>query len=335
MSYGRPIAELQGMTSARFEAEVLPAARPVVLRGLASDWPSVRAAETGGIIPYLTAMDVGQPCTLFEGSPEIEGRFGYDAGLTGFNFTRSATTLLAALDRLAAVAYAPDPPALAVQALPAHDALPAFAPANPAPLIDAHASPRLWIGNRVVVAAHHDLSRNLAVCVAGRRQFTVFPPDAVRDLYIGPLEFSPAGTPISMVDGVRPDLARYPRFRRAMEVAEIAELAPGDAIYIPYLWWHQVRSLGPLNILANYWWNETPPTQPGLSPMDVLMHARLAFSAASTEQRAAWRTMIDYLVFDESADLNHIPHGRRGIMGRIGDQARTKLRRQLGELLGR
>lgn len=327
------VAEIGAIDRARFAEELLPAARPAVFRGLAAHWPAVAAARAGTLPAYLTGLGGGATCALLEGQPAIRGRFAYTDDLTGFNFTRSLTTLAAALDRLTAAATEAEPSALAVQALPAAEALPGFAAANPAPLIDPAASPRLWIGNRVCVATHHDLSRNLAVAVAGRRRFTLFPPQAVADLYLGPLEFSPAGTPISLVDARAPDLDRFPRFARAQAVAQVAELAPGDAIYIPYLWWHQVESLDPLSVLANYWWNEVPAADPGLSPMDVLFHARLAVTAMSAEQRAAWRPLLDHLVFGDAAD--HLPKDRRGILGGIGGQVRTRLRRDLGAKLGR
>src|SRR3546814_2682577 len=76
------------------------------------------------------------------------------------------------------------------------------------------------------------------------------------NLYPGPLELTPAGTPISMVDLAAPDLDRYPGFATAMASAETATLAPGDAIYIPFHWWHGVDSLDRFNVSVNYWWNE-------------------------------------------------------------------------------
>src|SRR3546814_2525666 len=57
-----------------------------------------------------------------------------------------------------------------------------------------------------------------------------------------------------MVDLAAPDLTRYPRFAEALAHAMTAELEPGDAIYIPGLWWHDVQAAGPFNVLVNYWW---------------------------------------------------------------------------------
>lgn len=336
MSFGKPLPEVDSVDAAGFRDDVLPGGRPVVMRGLAKRWPAIRAVDApGGAADYLLRLDSGAPCLLLEGPPEIGGRFSYNGDLTGLNFTRAQSTLRAAFARLEAASREAKPCALAVQAAQARDITPGFAADNPAPLLTGAPDPRLWIGNRVVVATHHDLSRNLAVCVAGRRRFTLFPPDCIGDLYIGPLEFSPAGAPVSLVDATAPDLTRFPRFASAMAKAQTAELAPGDAIYIPYMWWHQVESLDSFSVLANYWWSETPPPQPGLAPIDVVMHARLAFSALSPEQRGAVRSLFDHVVFEEAGEAVHLPQDRRGIRGPIGDHARARLRRQLGALLSR
>ena len=64
----------------------------------------------------------------------------------------------------------------------------------------------------------------------------MFPPAQVANLYVGPIDHSPAGMPTSLVDFAQPDLERFPRFREAWAAAQVAELAPGDAIYLPPLW---------------------------------------------------------------------------------------------------
>jgi ribosomal protein L16 Arg81 hydroxylase len=53
------------------------------------------------------------------------------------------------------------------------------------------------------------------------------------------------------VDVEHPDYARFPRLREAEMF--VAELDPGDVIYIPRGWWHHVRTLD-LSIAVNFWW---------------------------------------------------------------------------------
>lgn len=325
------VREIATPDRARFVAETMRAGEPVIMRGLARSWPAVQAAAAGALRPYLAEMDAGAPGDLLVGPPEIAGRFGYADGMAGFNFRREPATVTQVLDRLAEATDTEPPPALAAQAIPVAQALPGFAAANPMPLLEG-VMPRLWIGNRTVTALHHDAMSNIAVVVAGRRRFTLLPPHAVGSLYLGPLEFTPNGTPVSPVDPDAPDLVRYPRFAAMLAERQVAELEPGDAIYIPYMWWHAVRSLDTLSVLANYWWSEAAPAQPGLQPIDALVHALLSLSALTPEQRAAWRPMFDALLFDD-AGAALIPAERRGIRGVLGDETRTRLRRQLGRLM--
>ena len=145
------------------------------------------------------------------------------------------------------------------------------------------------------------------------RRFTLFPPEQVANLYVGPIEFNISGPPISMVSLRNPDLARFPRFAEALAASQSAELAPGDAIYIPYGWWHHVEALEPFNVLVNYWWNEA--RQVG-SPFDSMLHAILTLRDLPPEQRAVWRTLFEHYVFtsgDES--MSHLPREQRGMLG--------------------
>ena len=125
------------------------------------------------------------------------------------------------------------------------------------PLVPAAAKPRLWIGNAAKVATHNDPIENVAVVAAGRRRFTLFPPSAEPDLYMGPHDPTPAGARISMVHVTAPDFERFPRFASALEVAQVAELLPGDAIFIPRDWYHHVEALDRFNVLVNYWWDSS------------------------------------------------------------------------------
>lgn len=303
-------------------------AEPMILRGLAADWPAVRADDPAA---YLARFDHGSAIGIAIAPPAARGRLSYTADLTALNFTRENATLASLFARLRAAGEDPEPPAIAAQAVIVDEALPGFSAENRLALVPAGVAPRIWIGNRVRVATHHDMSSNIAVVMAGRRRFTLFPPDQVANLYIGPFEFTPAGTPVSLFDPDEPDFARLPRAAEAMVHAQIAELEPGDALFIPHMWWHHVRSLDPLSILVNYWWNDVPSPQPGLAPIDAMIHALLAFSGLPENQRGAWRAMFDEVVFGPPAD--HIPAERRGIRGDLTEASKERLRRQIAQMM--
>jgi hypothetical protein len=191
--------------------------------------------------------------------------------------------------------------------------------------------PRIWIGNRITVQTHFDLMENIGVCLAGRRRFTLFPPEQLPNLYAGPFELTPAGTPISLVDPLAPDLERYPRFAEAWAHARQAELEPGDAVYIPYAWWHGVEALEPLSILVNYWWKGALGTVDRTSSgMDCLIHGLLNLKPRPAELRQAWAALFDHYVFRPSeSDVEHIPRHRRGVLAELSPEAARRLRNLL------
>ena len=311
-----PIAEVTGIDRARFDAEIRPAGQPVVLRGLAADWPVVRAARTSdeALVAYLKRFSHARPVNAIVGAPEIEGRFFYTPDVTALNFTRGKSALDPFLDRLLRDRTVDRPYAMAVQSIPAPDLLPGFAEENGIALVDPAVVPRLWLGNAIRVATHYDLMENIGIVVAGRRRFTLFPPDQVGNLYMGPYELTPAGTPVSMVDPDAPDLDRYPGFAEAMAHAQAVTLEPGDALYIPFHWWHAVASLAPVNILCNYWWTPAPTEM--ANPYDALLLALFSLRPLPDDQRAVWRTMFDHLVFQTGGDpVAHLPPSVRGVLG--------------------
>ncbi|HEU4649974.1 MAG TPA: cupin-like domain-containing protein, partial [Croceibacterium sp.] len=280
-----PIAETGPVDHARFHDEIRPARQPVVMRGQAAAWPGVAAARRGdrAIADYLLGFGPTRPVRGIMLAPELGGRFFYDDGLTGMNFTEHQGRLDAFLGELLRVAGQTDASGMAVQSEIIPELLPGFVEANPLPLVPG-AVPRIWLGNRIRVAPHYDLMENVAVCLAGRRRFTVFPPEQLPNMYPGPFELTPAGTPVSMVDPQAPDLARFPRYAEAWAQAQQATLEPGDALYLPYAWWHGVDALEPVSILVNYWWNEAPEGSGG--GYDALLHALLSYRHLPADERA-------------------------------------------------
>lgn len=310
------LAEIEGpVTAARF-AEIRREGVPVVMRGLVARWPAVRAAREGdqAIVDYIARGGSARPVTAIAAQPREGGRFFYSADMTGLNFVRGTGRLEDFLADLLTADAAATPPGLAVQSEDLADLLPSFAADNRLELLP-HVAPRIWLGNRIRVATHYDVKENVACCVAGRRRFTLFPPDQIANLYPGPFELTPAGTPVSMVDPDLPDLQAYPRFANAWATARQATLGPGDAIYIPYCWWHGVDSLDPVSILVNYWWNDGAAEGAG-GPYDALLHALMAFRHLPPDQREVWRGMLDYYVFERSGDpAAHLPAHARGALG--------------------
>ena len=199
-------------------------------------------------------------------------------------------------------------------------------------LLDNDVAPRIWLGNRATIATHFDSNHNIACVVSGSRRFTVFPPEQVGNLYIGPLLRTPGGSPISMVDLREPDLSSFPRFEEALESAQEATLEPGDAIFIPILWWHGVQALGPLNILVNYWWNddESEHDKPFLS----LLHSMLLLSRLPATQRESWRALFDHFVFQLNGDSGaHLPPDVHDVQRVLSAEERDQVKSFVAEHL--
>ncbi len=306
-----------------------------MLKGLVSDWPAVRAglASPEELARYLGGLANDQPVNIISVGPEAAGRFFYRPDMRAFNFQRGSQSLRALLDDLIAGLGRNDGSARAAQSAPVATCLPGFERHNQTRLLDPAIAPRIWIGDRAVVAAHFDLFENIACVVGGRRRFTLFPPEQVRNLYVGPFELTPAGVPISVVDFDHPDLDRYPRFAEAMDAAEAAELEPGDAIYIPYLWWHHVRALEGFNVLVNYWWNRTSAGVP--SPMATLMLALISLRDLPPAYRDAWHGLFEHWVFQTHGEpMTHLPPEVRGGLGATSPDLRRLAAANLTRIFG-
>jgi hypothetical protein len=315
MSETAQILVRDGVDLKTFNEEIRPAAQPVIMKGLVRDWPVVRAARESprAFADYLRGFDRGRQVIVVERPAGSSGHLFYNPQMSGFNFTRTPGTIGATLDRLLTMADATEAPTVFLESLPTDDFLPDFAASHPMPFVDPQFGPRIWIGNRTKVQTHFDLLYNIACVVSGRRRFTLFPPEQIANLYPGPIDFTPAGTPISMVQFVAPDMERFPRYAEALRHAQTAELEPGDAIYIPYAWWHCVESLTPFNALVNYWWNDAPRMG---SPYAVLLHAAMSVRDLPADQRKVWQAMFGHFIFsDPETSMRHLAPEHRGMLG--------------------
>jgi hypothetical protein len=332
----KPIREIEGIDRARFDAEIRPSRQPAIFRGLARDWPAVQAGRTSAeaAIAYLKRFSQPGPAPALVGDPEIEGHFFYTPDLKQLNFQRGTTPLDPFLDRLLRDQRTVRPYAMAVQSLVLPEFLPGFVEENRIDLVGRESVPRIWIGNAITVATHFDKMENIGIVMTGRRRFTVFPPEQIGNLYPGPFELTPAGVPISLVDATAPDLDRYPRFADAMATAQTALLEPGDAIYLPFHWWHGVESLDPVNAFVNYWWNPAPAHLG--SPDDVLLLALTSLRGLPDDQRAVWRALLDHYAFGMNGDPGaHLPPDVKGILGPITPEQVGRARATLLQSLSR
>ena len=338
----RKVREIAGVAPDRIPYDDLMAGQaPVVMKGVARDWPLVRAglSSSEAAMDYLKGFYQGKPVTLYVAEPRQGGRFFYNDDVSGLNFQAGRASLGDALDRMQAHLGDPDPPAfyigstdldLFLPGLRAHDDLvlnhPMFA-ANP-PLAS------IWLGNRTTATAHYDMSHNLAVCVAGRRRFTLFPPDQIANLYPGPLEPTPGGQVVSMVDFRQPDFDRFPLFREAQAAGQVAEMEPGDVLFYPALWWHHVEALEPFNILINYWWNTTPAYMD--TPQTTLLHALLSLRDRPQAEKDAWRAVFEYYIFGPAdRPAEHLPDHARGNLAPLDDMKARRLRATLLQKMNR
>lgn len=233
---------------------LVKAHKPVVLKGLVKHWPLVQMAKEKPtqMLQYIVDHDSGTEVDAIMLRPECGGRVFYNETLDGFNFIKNRLPLSKVLEQLARYTQFPSPPSVAVQSALMSQCLPSVLAEHAMPILPADIIPRIWVGNKITTPTHIDGSDNIACVISGRRQFVLFPPEQITNLYIGPLDFAPTPSPISMVNLREPDFNRYPNYSIALEHAQTAILEPGDASFIPILWWHHVESLDQINILMNY-----------------------------------------------------------------------------------
>ena len=321
----KPMREISGATPGALTDAILTATEPLVLRGLVASWPLVKASlrsQREGIA-YLRRFYRGEVVRALIGPPEIAGRYFYNDDISGFNFDAVNARLDAILDQVLEHLDAPCPPTFYVGSTTVDTCLPGFRDENDLDLGDRDPLVSVWTGNRSRIPAHQDLPDDLACVAAGRRRFTLFPPEQLSNLYIGPLDFAPANQPISLVDFHRPDLVKFPRFAEAMAHAQVAELLPGDAIFMPSMWWHHIEGLDSFNVLINYWWRQSPGYMD--APVNTLMHAILTLRELPPPQRLAWQEVFRHYIFEaDGSEAAHIPEPARGVLGPLDlDKARS------------
>ena len=329
-----PVAALDCADGAVPE-DVFDADQPVLLRGLVAGWPAVRHCRrsVASAMRYLRRFSTDVPLTVYVGDESIARRFFYDDQCTGFNFRSGKAPLGQVLERLADVRREDAVATIYVGSTPVDQWLPGFRADNDV-AVPADALASFWLGSETRISAHYDFPSNLACVVAGERRFTLFPPEQIGNLYVGPVDRTPSGQAISLVDFAAPDFERFPKFAEAVKHAQVALMRPGDAVFVPSMWWHHVESQAAFNLLVNYWWCSNPAFMG--TPSQALMHAILALRDLPPRQREAWRGVFDHYVFDADETVyEHIPPPGRGWLAPLDEDAARRLRAELRNQLDR
>ena len=233
----RPLARIAAASSEEFHERYVAARRPVVLAGLVRDWPAVRRWN-------LDVLRAAHPAVPITTARVENGQVVMDPQRGLIHEPADLDAFVAALCAGAQDRYLITP----MRALP--EALRADAP-PPAYLRGVRVqNAKLWIGPVGMVSGmHRDLADNLHAQVSGRKRFTLVAPQQSACVY--PNSFFDSVPNGCRIDVEHPDYARFPRLRDAEML--VAELDPGDVVYIPRGWWHHVRTLD-LSISVNFWW---------------------------------------------------------------------------------
>lgn len=332
---------LEGITPQNIPPSVFASETPIILKGLIREWTLVKKGleNPNTAVEYLKSHYNGKPSSAYFGSPDIAGRYFYNEDLSDCNFSIKKTQLNEFLDNIIKHLNDAKPPSFYIASNDINQHFPSLLTSNNLHFdktVFGNVEPRasIWIGNKTLVSCHYDVLSNMACCAIGHRRFTLFPPDQIENLYPGPFHPTPGGQVVSMVDFKHPDFAKYPKFRNALAHGMIADLSPGDALFLPTMWWHQVEGFDKFNTLVNYWWTPAPPMMGQANT--VLMHALLSLRDQPSIEKAAWKHIFDYYIF-ASPDLarEHLPEHAWGILGEPSDLRVRQLKANILNKLNR
>lgn len=118
---------------------------------------------------------------------------------------------------------------------------------------DKMGPPRFWVGPAgTVTPLHCDYDDNIFAQVWGRKRIFLSPPHHDAFLYPNEANAILFGSPF---DPEAPDFERFPLARQATMIECIVE--PGDMLYVPAGWYHQVRALT-FSLSSNRWARAVP-----------------------------------------------------------------------------
>ena len=244
-----PRVSFQELTLERFHNEHFKPARPVIITNMADDWPCMKWTIEG-------LMDrVGDNEVLIRGKTDKEDyKLGKSYVIRRDSFRNYCSDLLQANAR-AKSSY------LAVASL--HQAFPQLLDDVPFPDYlskngKLHLGPYMWVAlKNHYEFCHFDPDDNFLLMIKGRKQVRLFDLDCIEALYPNPLG-SQGKTIQSQVNLDYPDLEKYPNFKKTH--CQHTILHPGEALFIPAFYWHQVTALD-TGISCNFFYGDAGSNQ--------------------------------------------------------------------------
>ena len=118
----------------------------------------------------------------------------------------------------------------------------------------------LWVGpSGHTEPLHFDSHDGTLIQMRGSKRVALFPPEQTENLYPFPLFGSGLAPWFSQVYIDSPDLDRYPRVKEALASRIDLVLSPGEMLFIPANWWHEVTALGDDYVCSvNRFWKVRP-----------------------------------------------------------------------------
>ena len=239
-----PVRRIPSPPLEGFHDRVVRPYRPVLLDGLIADWPALREWTMDFFIRVygryrwnVLAKD--------DGGYAAASLYGYDNPVPVGEHLRKALEF-----------ETEDYMNVPFETLPAE--LAAMAPPIPYVQASRYLHRAVFIGSEINGAPlHFHLCQNMLAQVFGRKRVLLFHPGEGRRLgWKGPLSASPNFIPMDPFD---PERRYWETYQRAS--GYIVDLEPGDALYIPYGWWHATKILSPSISLFNRWasgWRYVP-----------------------------------------------------------------------------
>ncbi|MDT0125306.1 cupin-like domain-containing protein [Paenibacillus sp. RRE4] len=112
----------------------------------------------------------------------------------------------------------------------------------------------LWIGSGGNInPIHYDFSSNFLTQIKGEKRVLLFPPSMTDNLYGNMYNIRSKSMNLSPFNLINPDYEKYPKAKDATPIEVI--LKEGEMLFIPIFWWHFVETLAmEKTISLNFWW---------------------------------------------------------------------------------